>query len=379
MKKILLLLLPAVVIASCKHSEYEEPTLGAPAFSIRGLRNGIPFSLAAGDNGLTQVSQLERNKFGVMEWSSSFIQAGCSSCEPVFKLIINDAEGINYEDCEESDLFNAASLQFAGVLSNSPFSTCSFDIELPICEENVDADYLIDGNEINGSSVTLNAGKYLVKADFEIGNAQESEVWIHQTIYAGSHHKLSAPFRYEILGINDNSMQIRAEFPNLNPSLRPISWETEDGEFFDEEVNLNLGEEGFIQVNYVNDILGDTGIYKIRWENGTLAFLAEDDEEGFSNNTAPYIQFDWETSSPNYEKVFIEFTHNGKKYTSVNPFNENAEFILESFNDYIGDGNNSINKKLSANFDLRLFEEGNPADYIELTDCRGQFGFVVPR
>ena len=62
MKNYLLFLVGAVLLASCEHEDYADPIPGVPVFGISGLRDGQPFSLAAGDGGLREVCNLHAQR-----------------------------------------------------------------------------------------------------------------------------------------------------------------------------------------------------------------------------------------------------------------------------------------------------------------------------
>jgi hypothetical protein len=374
----------AILLVSCEHEDYADQLPGVPVFSITGLRNGQPFSLAAGKSGLIQTANLERNKYGVLEWSSSFVDAGCVTCEPVFRLTINDADGMTYENSANSNILANGELSFASAPSDSGFTTCSFALVYPGGNANFQqVDYHINnGPPVNDFPVTLDPGINIVEVDFDLddeGNNQQYS--IRQTIFAGSHSKLSEPFRFRYEENEDENLDHLHLFipQQFQGGLRADGWETSEGNFNPGDVSIPLTDEGFIRLNFYNDEINQHGYYEISWVNEPEIFEYEEEDDNENTiKTAPAIQATWQTGELNHEKVFIEYYYNGKHYTSVNP-NQTAIFTIAANHQYSSTDASAPNRQIEANFSITLYEVGNAQNTIELTGCKGTFGFFIPQ
>lgn len=384
MKNLFLFLLIVVALASCEHKDYVDPIEGTPAFSVGGLRNGQAFTLAAGENGLIQTTNVERNKYGVLEWTSSFVQAGCDTCEAAFKLTINDVEGMTYENSSNSIILDAGELAFASAPSDSGFTNCSFDLVDPMGDNDLEEiDFHINGGpQINAFPVTLEPGINIVDADFSLEeNTNNPQYTITQTILAGSHHKLSAPFRFRFEeGDNGEADHLHLYAPLPQPGgLRADSWETSEGNFTLGNISFTLADEGFIRLNFYNDEINQVGFYEISWTTEPEIFEYDEEEDNYNMIiTAPAIQTTWETGEHNHGKIFIDYRYNGKHYTSVNPAQNAVLSILEK-QAYSTTDTNGPNVKLQTSFSVTLYEVGNPQNTLELSNCNGTFGFTVPK
>ena len=371
------------VIVSCNHNDYIEPSVGAPVFTLTGLRNGEPFTISAGENGLIQTAQLERNKYGEMEWTSSFGAADCPTCDPVFAVVLNDREGADMANCSDFELFNNSQLQFAQEASSSEFDECQLSID------GVDQGTLVTFSAPGATSLSDQSfsfpseGLYEISSDFEIpgedGN-EDNEVLIQQTVYAGDHMRVSAPFLFEFLENEPNEDQeVRLHFPTL-PELRATHWLI-NGSFTEEEsIILDIEEDTqtTIEIHYVNDISGLQGSYTLRFDNGFPNMGNCEEDEHIMH--APAINVDWASPVLNYEKAFITYVYGGKTFTSATPLNtsETALFRLMGYTPYTAglQGNNAI--ELNASFSVKLVEVGNESNVIELTNCTATFGFASP-
>ncbi|MFN5620079.1 MAG: hypothetical protein ACK478_02145 [Flavobacteriales bacterium] len=383
MKNLFLFLLIVVALASCEHKDYVDPITGTPAFSVGGLRNGQAFTLAAGENGLIQTTNVERNKYGVLEWTSSFVQAGCDTCEAAFKLTINDVEGMTYENSPNSTILDASELAFAFAPSDSGFTNCSFDLVDPVGDNDLeDIDFHINGGpQINAFPVTLDPGINIIDADFSLeDNTNSPQYTIKQTVLAGSHHKLAAPFRFRFTqGNNGQPDHLHLYEPLPQPGgLRAESWETSDDNFNSVNGSFTLADEGFIRLNFYNNEINLYGFYEISWTTEPEIFEYDEEEDNFNMIiTAPAIQTTWETGEHNHGKIFIDYRYNGKHYTSVNPAQSATLSIVEN-QPYSGTDTTGPNVKLQTSFSVTLYEVGNPQNTLELTNCRGTFGFSAP-
>jgi hypothetical protein len=384
-RALILLFIAASVLSSCKREVYETPIPGTPVFSISGLRNGEPFTLSAGDNGLLQTSTLERNKFGVMEWRSSFVNANCNGCKPEFSIVLNDAQGVGYSDCANLGLFQNSSLYFADADSTSEFTSGTFYLSAE--NEDITApQYLINGSaSVNGENFEFSAHdiqtiqvQYSILDD--IGN-DINAISVEQSLYSGANVPLSSPFIYELTsGEDEQEDYLRIKFPPTDPDLRPTHWVIDGETSNDEIVDVEFSSESAhrIELHYINDSMGIIGYYSLEFSN---AFPVSD----FSNNDhhdlfAPHIHMDWATPTPNYEEAVITYTFGGKTYTSITPLNttSNNRFNFgnyESFSPGIS-GNSAI--KLNASFNVTLIEEEHPENVIQLTNCKASFGFIIP-
>lgn len=381
----ILLLLPflAVLLVSCSHKDYEEPSLESPVFTISGLRNGEPFTLEAGNNGLIKIATIERNKFGVMEWTSSFVSANCTSCEPEFSLTLNDREGVDASDCANLDLFSSESLAFATEASISEYQECSLSLSgVEDLEENA---FTIPGADALSSNQFSfpSEGLYEVSASFVLEddeNEIENEINIHQTIYAGSHNRVAAPFLYELLENEDDEQRVRIHFPEL-AELRATHWDINGiiSEQASNTLDIAFNTEYRIEIFYVNDITGAEGSYSLRFNNG-FPTTENCDEEGHIMQ-ALSINVDWSTGVPNYERAFITYRWQGKTYVSTTPLNATGNKLIsilnaEPFTSGI-QGKSAI--KVNSTFSVTLVEVGNESNVLELTNCTATFGFVVPQ
>jgi hypothetical protein len=372
----------AVLASSCAHKDYIEPALESPVFSISGYRNGEPFTIAAGQNNLIQTASVERNKFGVVEWSSSFVSANCPTCDAELTLTVNDLEGVNLSDCGNLEIFANNELQFAQEASTSNFEECTLSIEG--AEGMDETNFFIPGaNSLGLNTFSMpTEGTYQVSASFELeieGSFQENEVHIHQTIYAGEHQRVSAPFLYEVLEIEENEQEIRLTFPEIT-GLRATHWEIngilDEQESFIRE--FETGTEYQIEIFYINDATGIGGSYSLRFNQGFPFNEACDEDHHIM--PAPSINIDWATGIPNYERAFITYRWQGKTYISTTPLNtsDNSALSLLGYQNYpVGlQGNDAI--QLRTTFSVKLVELGNESNVLELTDCVGSFGFIHP-
>jgi|GEM_PF-6872779 len=385
MKNYLLFLVGLVLLASCEHEDYADPIPGVPVFSISGLRDGQPFSLAAGDGGLIQTTNVERNKYGVLEWTSNFVQANCVECEPVFKMTINDREDMSFANSANSTILNPGLLSFASASSDSGFTTCSFALVYPGGDDDLqNVHYHVNGSEEDVFPITLNQGINHVEADFDFDEENETpEYKITQTVYAGGHYKLSAPFRFRHGENGNDTEHLHLYFPLPQPGgLRAESWEW--GNSFgsntslSSDINVTLADLTFIRLNFHNDENHLDGFYEISWNEDTDVWDTENSDNNGAIIVAPSIQTTWATGELNYEKIFIDYSYNGKHYTSVNP-QQNATLSLISNQSYSSSDGSGLNRQVEASFSITLYEVGNPENTLELTNCKGTFGFAVPQ
>jgi hypothetical protein len=370
----------ALITASCEHKDYIEPSVETPVFSISGYRNGEPFTISAGDNGLIQTGTIERNKYGVMEWTSSFTQAACPSCDPEFSVTINDRAGMNINDCADLEIFSSNQLLFAEEASTSEYEECTLSIAG--IDEIDEITFIAPGTtSISSNSFSFDTeGIYQVTADFELEveeSDEDNEIYIYQTVYAGAHQRVSAPFLYELLEDDDNEQEIRLLFPEI-PGLRATHWEING--ILDEQESLirefEPGTEYQIEIFYINDAIGAVGSYSLRFNQGFP--LNEACEEDHHIMPAPSINVDWTAGEPNYERAFITYRWQGKTFVSTTPLNNGSVLNLLGLSDYSAglQGNGAL--QLYSAFSVKLVELGNESNVIELTDCRANFGFVIP-
>lgn len=385
MKNYLLPLAGLLLLASCEHEDYADPITGVPVFSISGLRNGQPFSLAAGDGGLIQTTNLERNKYGVLEWASSFVQANCSDCTPVFKLTINDREDMSYANSANSTILNPGAISFANAPSDSGFTNCSFALVYPGGDNDLqNIHYHVNGSVENDFPITLNQGINIIEADFDFDEENQTpEYKITQTVYAGGHHKLSAPFRFRYDNASNGPDHLHLYFPLPQPGgLRADSWEwgnsSESNTSESSELNISLNDLNFIRLHFHNDEINLYGYYEITWNGDAEVWESEDEESNGSILIAPSIQTTWATGELNFEKIFIDYYYNDKHYTSVNP-QQNATFTVMGNSPHNSEDGSDLNRQIEATFSITLYEVGNPQNILELTNCRGKFGFAVPQ
>ena len=384
MKKIALFLsCISLCMQSCEPKDYEEQQLSEPAFSITGLRNGEPFTFAAGTDGLIQTAALERNKYGVMEWSSSLIDASCPTCEAAFSLTLNDLEGVDLSDCSELELFSINEMLFASESSTSAYTAC--ELSLNGVPENQEANYAsAQSTSLGPNSFSFAAdGVHAVSAIFELdlpNTQQENNIEIRQTLYSGAHRRLSAPFNYEMLeGDGNDDQRIRLSFPLL-PDLRATRWNINGSLETDPSVLLDIDEntEYSIEIFYVHDATGTEGSYSIQFDDGfPVNLYCNADQQVVP---APSINIDWQTATPNFERAFITCVFNGKTFTSVTPLNASPTswFNLLNYTPFAGalQGNQAI--QVNSAFSVTIVEEGNESNVIELTNCTAKLGFIVP-
>lgn len=375
-----LLIVIALLAQSCEHKDYEDTQLGQPAFSITGLRNGEPFTIAAGVDGIIQTSTIERNKYGVMEWHSNFVAAACPTCDPEFSLTINDGEGVGLSDCENLEIFSNDQLQFAQVASASDFQECELSLEG--MDDSEEVTFHVPGSTtLDETNFSFESeGVYQVTGDYSLeleGSSEENEIHIHQSIYAGSHQRISAPFLYEVLHDDDDEQELRLISPDL-PGLRATRWEI-NGIVDEQESIIRVFQtniENSVAIFYVNDITGIEGSYSIRFNRGFPIDEACDEDHHVM--PAPAINVAWEAGEPNYEKVFITYRWQGKTYVSTTPLNSNSTMNFSGYQNFAAglQGNNAI--QLNTAFSVKLVELGNESNVLELTDCKATFGFVTP-
>jgi len=371
----------AFMLCSCERNDYIEPAVETPVFTISGYRNGEPFTISAGENGLIQTGTIERNKFGVMEWTSSFTSASCLTCEPEFSLTINDREGVDLSDCTNLEIFANNQIQFAQEVSASDYEECTLSIEG--VEESEDVSFSVPGTTTIGSNNFSfdTEGVYQVTAEIELeieGSLEENDIQIHQTIFAGAHQRISAPFLYEVLENEDDEQEIRLLFPEI-PGLRPTGWDI-NGVIDDQESitrEFQTDTENRIEIFYVNDATGIEGSYSIEFNRGFPINDACDEDHHIM--PAPSINVDWAAGEPNYERAFITYRWQGKTFVSASPLNSNSVLKMLSSEPYAEglQGKNAL--QLNTTFSVTLVELGNESNVIELTDCAATFGFVIPQ
>jgi hypothetical protein len=368
---------------SCDQKDYIEPSVGAPVFTLTGLRNGEPFILSAGENGLIQTAQLERNKYGEMEWTSSFSDTNCPTCDPVFSLVLIDQEGADMANCDDFELFDNSQLQFAQEASSSEFNECLLSIDG--LDQGTLVTFSAPGAVLlsNQSFSFPSEGLYEISSDLEIagedGN-EDNEVLIHQTVYAGNHMRVSAPFLFEFLENESNEDQeVRLHFPTL-PELRATHWVINGSPSEEESITLDIDQNTLttIEIHYINDVSGLQGSYTLGFDHGFPNLGNCDEDEHIM--PAPSINVDWASPVLNYQKAFITYVYGGKTFTSATPLNtsETALFSLMGYTPYTAglQGNNAI--ELNASFSVKLVEVGNESNVIELTNCTATFGFATP-
>jgi hypothetical protein len=379
-RSILFILGIALFATSCEHKDYEEPVLETPVFTISGYRNGEPFTISAGDDGLIQTGSIERNKYGVMEWTSSFTSATCPTCDPEFSLTINDREGVDLSDCANSEIFSADQIPFAQETSASDFQEC--ELSMSGMDDIDEFSFLVPGSTpLSATNFSFGTeGVYQVTADLEIeveGSSEENEVHIHQTIYAGAHQRVSAPFLYEVLEDDDEEQELRLSFPEF-PGLRPTRWEVNG--IIDEEESITrtfqTDVENLIEIFYVNDLTGIEGSYAIRFNRGFPIDEACDEDDHIM--PAPSINIDWQAGEPNYERAFITYRWQGKTYVSTTPLNSNSVLDMVGYENFAAGLQGNTALKLNTTFSVTLVEVGNESNLVELTDCKATFGFVTP-
>jgi hypothetical protein len=369
-------------LGSCKHSDYVEQTIESPVFSISGFRNGEAFSIAAGENGLVQKSVLTKNNFGIVQWTSSFENVGCSGCEPVFKLTANDRQGATLTDCLSMDLFDRDNLNFATSSSSSQFDECHLDFAAasPIEEISFSVQGAVQSDE--NHFTFPQTGIHTISAYFEMEDEDfENEVEVNQTIYAGNYYSLSSPFEYELLSDSKgDSQQLRLLFPN-HSDKQATHWEINGTTFSDSSLTINIpyNQSYEIEIFYTHNETGLEGSYSIQFDNGFPSGLPCD--ENSMHLIAPHIQLIWFISSPNFEKISMTYKYNGKTFTSETPLNAgaNSYFTITAHEDYENtiDGKQAI--KLGSRFSVKMVEVGNKNNVLELTDCAATFGFVSER
>jgi len=378
--RIFVIALLVTSLFSCQHNDYEEPLDAAPALTISGFRNGEPFTISAGQNGLVQTTSLERNKFGVMEWASNFIQASCTGCDPVFSVSVNDQENETSQSCADYQIFESPQLLFATTPSTSAWTSCSLGLS-----EVQDADDIVftatNTTSVNQTEFEFTStGIQEITTQFEMemeGNESENEIHIHQTVYAGDHIRLSAPFLYEILENDPGEEQrIKVYFPELL-DLRATHWDINGSESEQETITLDIPQNQLyrIELFFIHDESGNTGSFSLQFNHGFPVNSQCDEEEHIM--PAPHIHVDWNTPTPNYERVFLTYRFDGKTYTSVNPGNEggNSSFEIISISDFVQGIQEKSAKQIVCTFNALLVEEGNPSNILELTNCTATIGF----
>jgi hypothetical protein len=387
MRKLLFLLaLLSVMMQSCDQKDYLEPQPGTPAFSLEGLRNGQPFSLAAGVDGLVQTASLERNKYGVMEWQSKFVTASCASCDPVFSFTLNDRQGMTQSDCANLELFNSSMLDFATEQSTSGFMDCELGLSSHDAINNM-VFFANNADQTSANSFTFQSeGVQEVSATYALHTNSPSvynTVTIRQWVFAGNHYHVSAPFLYEIQ--NDGGDETEGTnltlFPTNDPELRFDHWRINGVVNNQQSIPLEIDNSiaYTIEAFYTNDAEGLSGFYSLHFDHGFPVENAPDDDHDV--HEAPFIHVDWASASPNFEKVILEYREGGKVYTSATPLNNStdAQFKLLSYSAFTPglQGNSAIT--LQAEFSATLVELGNETNTITFSNCKASLGFVVPQ
>jgi hypothetical protein len=346
------------------------------------LRNGEAFSIAAGENGLIQKSELTKNNFGIVEWISSFENAGCSGCEPAFKLTVRDRQGSSLNDCLNMEIFEREGFNFATSPSSSEFDECHLDVLYSGAAEEIS--YSVQGatqNDFNHYTFTQD-GLHSITASYELEDETteiENDIEINQTVYSGNYYSLSSPFLYEVLSDSKGeSQQLRLRYPN-HSDKQATRWEINGTVVTDSEIDVTVpyNQPYEIEIYYTHAETGLEGSYSIRFNNGFPAGVpCEESETSF---IAPHIQLIWFITSPNFEKVTVTHEYNGLTFTSETPLNsdQSSYFTITATEDYTSTIEGKQAFKLGARFSMKLVEVGNKNNVLELTDCVANFGFVT--
>ena len=116
----------------------------------------------------------------------------------------------------------------------------------------------------------------------------------------------------------------------------------------------------------------------ISFDHGFPVNEADDEENHIE--PSPFITVDWATPTPNYEKAIIEYRWNGKVFTSTTPLNNSTSSFLALLGHSPFGAGLQGKSALSAamNFSVTLTEVGNESNILELSNCSGTFGFVLP-
>jgi hypothetical protein len=277
-------------------------------------------------------------------------------------------------------------LDFASEQSTSGFMDCELGLESHGPINNVE--YFANNATSTGPNTFTfqSEGIQEVSATYALHTSNPSvynTVTIRQSVYAGNHFHVSAPFSYQIQDEDDEETEVTQLllFPANDPQLRADHWRINGVENDNPTIPIEIDNSisYTIEIFYINDAEGLSGFYSLHFDHGFPLENAQDEDQDV--HEAPFIHIDWASANPNFEKVIIEYREGGRVFTSATPLNNSPEskFKLLGYSEFTPgiQGNAAIT--LQAEFSATLVEVGNETNTITLTNCKAALGFVVPQ
>ena len=367
MKKLLYISALIVLLSACKRESYPENVVGDPVFKMEGMLNGAPFSLAAGQNGLYMNAAAIQNEFGVYELNCAFENITCSTCSPVFAILINDSETSEPGAPCTPDVLETGQLPLVISSNSSDFLELEFHVPN-------DPGYIYswdfgDGNtagDVHNPEHTFpNPGTYLVTVTLEDESPSNHDVIIEQTVLVGNSMFLSKPFNVQNLAGDEWKFSYNES--QLPPYLQVDGWLINGNTYSGIEVEIEFDDQVEAQLNYTNTALGESGYYKISFD-------------GEDNGQVPDLfTYQWEAQDLNIGKIEFSYTdNNGHQYTSKTPLNQNVDSYMEitDVSDYPDGLNGRPAKKVNAIFTLKMVNILDPDDIIEFENVVAELGFA---
>ncbi|MBX7050824.1 MAG: PKD domain-containing protein [Flavobacteriales bacterium] len=367
MKKILTILIGILLITSCKRESYPDAVESVPVFKMSGSLNGAPFSLAAGQNDIYMNSSAIQNEFGVYELKCEFDQVSCSSCSPVFSLLINDNETTEPGAPCTPDVLDTGQLPLVISSNTSDFLELEFHVPNdPGYEYSWDfGDGNTAGDVHNPVHTFPNPGTYIVTAMLEDESPSNHDVIIQQSVLVGNSMFLSRPFNIQNMPGDDWKFSYNES--QIQSYLHVDGWEINGNTYFGSEVEIDFEGQIEARLNFTNITLGITGFYQVTFDG--------DD----SGQVPDLFTYQWEAQDLNIGKVEFSYTNaNGVQYTSRTPLNQSPDSFLEitAVSNYDEEINGHPAKKVEAIFSLKMVNIDDPDDVIEFENVEAELGFV---
>lgn len=364
MKHFLLISLAVLMLASCKREEYVSPETALPVFKMQGTVNGEPFTLAAGQNQVYQTSAIDFNSFGVYEFKSQFMEHGCSSCEPVFEVLISADETQQQYDPVDNEILSVGSIPYALHPNISDYLSVHYDIQ-----NDFGTDYswdFGDGNTGSGHepSHTYNASGVYEVVLVQSNGAWTSDVIITQSILVGEQVRLAKPF-----GIwNEAGNGWEFTLPgNLPPGLVIDHWTINGNEYPANNLELNLSGTAEVCLHFYNTIAEQAGYY-------CVSFDADQSGDFFN-----FVNYQWMSPELNLGRVALKYrSPEGEIYTSYSDLNDSDPqvfFTVDNVEEYSNGIDGHPAKRIKVFFNGFLVNDNDPGDILHFEGMEAELGF----
>jgi hypothetical protein len=244
---------------ACKKKSYEESQSDTPVYSVRGLINGIPVEMIAGQNNQVFSAVNQTDHFGYLEYTASFVNSICDSCDPSISITLNEdfrvGDSIDYTGpvLEAGTLPfqlntpEAMGLAYRFFAENAEGFRCEWSIE-NMSPENVNT---VNHNFASPGINTVSL--YLHRND-------EIEYMISTSIQAGSDYSIAVPFEIEW----HDEEEWKVSYPDQIPEGLVIQdWVLDGNSSYGTEMTFTPEQGRSIQLNYYNTITKSSGFYKV--------------------------------------------------------------------------------------------------------------------